>query len=332
MAENKNDLNSLLYDIKRIQQHRVELTDKRIKAIYEQLEKDLDAFLADGFKKYADADGRLFLHYLDSHRKRAFFLQQIVDNVDNLSPKLKTEFENLIDQTYETCYMGMVESLKNAPMTEEMKELIADIDVNPDTLKQALNNNISKLTLPAVLEEHRALIIYQIQRELTIGLLNGDRYETMSKRIAERCRVSQSKANNITRTETHRNVESGFMDCAEHIQKGMEGSNYIYAATWHNVGDERVRPNIRRKTKSGWKTYRSKNGADHVKLEGQTVKVGEYFNLGGGIKAKAPGMSGDAKNDCNCRCFLEYNLLTVEEFAKATNQTPEQVRKKYNMG
>ena len=314
------DLNSMLYDIKRIEQHRVELTDEKIKSIYEQLMKDLDSFLADGYKKYADKDGRLYLKYLDEHRQRAAFLQQVVDNVDNLTPKLKNEMQDLIEATYEECYRGMVASVKAAYTSAEVAELLDDVEVNPQTLQAALNNNISKLTLPAVMEAHRAQIIYQIQRELTIGLMNGDRYETMANRISERVGVSQNKAMLITRTEAHRNVESGFMDCAEHLQEGLEGSGLIYAATWRTMKDEKVRPQQRRKVKGKWITTWSKNGADHMKMEGQTVKAGEMFNLGGGVKAKAPSQSGVAKHDCNCRCFLEYNLMTPEEFKKASGK------------
>lgn len=320
MPKDEKSLSELLYDIKRIEQHRVELTDEKIKSIYEQLMKDLDAFLADGYRKYADSEGRLFLSYLDENRQRAAFLQQVVDNVDNIAPKLKDQMQDLINATYEECYRGMVESVKGAYTSAEVADLVSDMDVNPQTLQSAVNNNISKLTLPAVMEAHRAQIIYQIQQELNIGLLNGDRYETMSKRISERVGVSQSKAMNITRTETHRNVESGFMDAAEYIQEGLDGSGLIYAATWRTMGDERVRPQQRRKTKSGWKTTWSKNGANHMKMEGQTVKAGEMFNLGGGVKAKAPSQSGVAAHDCNCRCFIEYNLMTPEEFKKAAGK------------
>lgn len=56
-------------------------------------------------------------------------------------------------------------------------------------------------------------------------------------------------------------------------------------------------------------------------MDGQTVKVGESFNLGNGVKAKNPGNSGVASHDCNCRCFLEYDLMTAEEFAKATGRS-----------
>lgn len=327
----EKSLNELLYDIKRIEEHREILTEKKIRAMYQTLAKDLRSYLAEGYEKYADTDGRFFLSYLDAHNQRANFLEEIVKNVDNISPDLKEELLTLAIETYSQSYEGMVKAVKKANSREELARITKDISVQPDVLKQAVDNNISKLTLPIVMEKHRAEIIYQIQQVLTVGLANGDRYEQMAKRISERIGVSESKARNIARTETHRNVESGFMDCAEHIQSGIQGSEYIYAATWRTMDDNRVRPQVMRKTKKGWKKTISKNGANHIKMEGQTVKVGEMFNLGNGVKAKAPSQSGVAAHDCNCRCFLEYNLMTVEEFAKATEQTVEQIRKKYNM-
>lgn len=329
--DNTASLAELLSDIRRIAEHREVLTEKKIKAMYNTLSKDLDYFIADGYKKYADDDGRFYLAYLDSQNKRAKFLQEIVSNVDGISPKLQNEITDLVNETYFLTFEGMAKAIKKADTAEKLRDITKDISVNPDTIKQSVNNNIDKLTLPPVLEKHRSELIYQIQQELTTGLMNGDRYNQMAKRISERLNVSYNKAMNITRTETHRNVESGFMDCAEKLNEKLDGSDLIYACTWCSMRDERVRPQVRRKTKKGWKTTRSKNGANHIIMDGQTVKVGELFNLGGGVKAKAPSQSGVAAHDCNCRCFLEYNLMTVEEFAKATGQTPEQVQKKYKI-
>lgn len=320
MPKSENSLEKLLYDVRRIEEHREKLTEKKIKAIYQTLMKDLRAFVAEGYEKYADADGRLYLANLDAYRKRAWFLNEIVEHCDNIGPSLKREMRNLIDETYTKTYEGMVGAVKSAENSAELAALVEDIDIPAEIINQAANNNISKLTLNSVLEKHRQEIIYQLQNVLFMGLINGDRYDQMAKRIMERVDVSYNKAMNITRTESHRNTESGFMDAAERIQKGMEGSDYIYAATWRTMGDERVRPQQRRKTKSGWKTYWSKNGANHIKMEGVTVKVGEKFDLGNGVKAKAPSQSGVAAHDCNCRCFLEYNLMTVAEFAKATGK------------
>ncbi len=321
MPKSETSLNELLYDIRRIVEHREKLTIRKIEAIYHSLEKDLNAFIANVYVTYADEEGRLYISYLDTKNRRARFLQEIVENVDSISVPLKNQIMSLVEETYTKCYDGMLKAFKKAYSTTAFEYIVKDIVVNPYVLKRALSNNISKLTLPAVMEIHRNEIIYQIQQELNIGLMQGDRYERMAKRISERVGVSRSKAMNIVRTETHRNVESGFMDCAERLQKGLDGSDLIYAATWRTMKDERVRPQIRRKTKKGWKTSFSKSGANHIKMEGVTVKAGELFDLGNGVKAKAPSKSGVAAHDCNCRCFLEYNLMTAEEFAKATGKS-----------
>lgn len=331
MPNSETSLNELLHEIKRIAQHREKLSEDKIAAIYRTLSKDIKSFLADEYIKYADEEGRLFVSYLDAQNAKAKFLNEIAKNVDSISPQVKAEILEYVDDTYDKSYKGMIEALKKADKAGILAEVGVDLAVNENVLKQAINNNIAKLTLPAVMAKHRAEIIYQIQQELNIGLMRGDRYETMTKRIAERIGVSEGKAKNIVRTETHRNVESGFMDCAEHIQEGVEGSEYIYAGTWRTMKDDRVRPQVMRKTKRGWVKSWRMNGADHVKMEGVTVKVGEKFNLGGGVTAKAPSQSGVAAHDCQCRCFVEYNLMTVEEFAKATGLTVEKVREKYNM-
>lgn len=330
MPKSETSLNQLLHEIRRIEAHREKLTEKKIEKIYQSLMKDLNAFIAEEYSKYSDKDGRLYISYLDQHNRRAKFLQEIMNNVDNISPALQEEMETLIDLTYSNCYSGMVKALKKADTAGRLKEVSKDLTVNPKVLKQAINNNISKLTLPPILERYRNETIYQIQQELNMGLINGDRYDKMAKRISDRVGVSISKAKNIVRTESHRNVESGFLDSAENIQSKLEEADtgLVYACTWRNMGDERVRPNVRRKTKKGWKTYRSKNGANHIKMEGQTVKVGENFDLGNGVKAKAPSKSGVAAHDCNCRCFLEYNLLTPEEFKEKTGKNIKNVKGK----
>lgn len=320
MPTAKTSLKELLHEIRRIEEHREQLTERKIKAIYRNLKKKLNAYLAEEYLKYSDADGRFYLSYLDGQNKKAKFLQEIARNVDSFSPQTKKEILKLADDTYSKSYSRMVEAVKEAEKSGKLAEVTKDIAVQPDVLAEAVNNNISKLTLPSVLEKYRNEIIFDIQQTLVIGLMNGDRYEQMAKRISERVDVSESKAKNIVRTESHRNIENGFMDCAEHIQEGMNGSDYIYAATWRTMQDERVRPQQRRKTKKGWVTTLSTSGANHMVMEGQTVKVGDMFTLNDGVKTKNPSRSGYARHDCNCRCFLEYNLMTIEEFEKATRK------------
>lgn len=326
-----NSLDSLLYDIRRISEHREKLTDEKIEKIHKSLTKSLNTFLSEQYIEYADKDGRLYMATLDGARKKAWFLNEIAKNVDSIQPELRKEITSLIDDTYSKAYKGIVDATAKADTAKKYKEVAKELKVHPDRLKQTMNNNISKLTLPQVLERNRADLTYRIQQELTIGLANGDRYEQMVSRIQKQTNFSEGKSKNIVRTETHRNTESGLFEGALEAGKDLEEEGFIYAATWRTRKDERVRPQYVRKSGKKWKHGINKSGANHMIMEGVTVKVGEEFDLKDGAKAKFPGDSGEARHDCNCRCFLEYNIMTPEEFAKATNQSVKDVCSKYNI-
>lgn len=313
MPQAQHSLNDLLYELRRIEEHRKILTDKKIKKIYESLIKELQFFISQEYVANAE-NGTLNFATLQSRARQARFLQEITERVDNIAPQLKAEMLNLIEETYTNCYIGMSEAVLKAKNTAEIANFFSETALRPEVIKQSFSNSLSKLTLPDVLERHRKDVVYQIKQELTIGMINGDRYETMAKRISEKVNISEGKASNIVATESHRNIECGLNDCADDISSGLEGSGLVYVSTWRNMGDEKVRPQIRYKTKSGWKTRRSKNGADHIKMEGVTIIVGDRFKLEPNVYAKCPSMSGVARHDCRCRCFLEYDLITVDEF------------------
>ena len=54
--------------------------------------------------------------------------------------------------------------------------------------------------------------------------------------------------------------------------------------------------------------------ADHVIMEGQTVLADEMFVLSDGNETEAPGQSGIAAQDINCRCYASYDLMSDDEF------------------
>lgn len=313
MPKSETSLNQILHEIRRIEEHRELLTKEKIKKIYKQLYKQLNEILSESYTLYADSNGYLTVARLQEQAKLAWFLEEIDKACVVALPLVAEEMRKTIEKAYKSAFDGMSEAIESG------YDLSA-LDVNPYVAKSAMQNDISKLTLPPLLQKNRNEIVYEIRQILNVGLMNGERYETMTRRIMDRLDFAYGKSSNIVRTESHRNVESGFMDCAEGLQGKLDGSGLIYAATWRTMGDERVRPQVRYKTKKGWKTSRSTNGADHVKMEGQTVKAGEMFTFSDGVNTKAPGKSGVARHDCNCRCILEYNLMTLAEFKKATGK------------
>lgn len=312
MSNASNSLNKLLHEIRRIEESREVLTKKKIRSIYKQLLKELNAFIAETYTKYANDNGMLTVAQLQRSAKLAWFLNEIDKNCNEYLPDASKEIQKLINAVYEECYIGMVEAVKRS------YDLSA-LNVRPEVIKSAIANNVERLTLPALLEKNRKEIVYEIKQTVSIGLMNGGRYETMSRKLVEKLDFSYGKANNVVRTETHRNIEAGLMDGALETQKALSGSGLIHTATWRTMEDERVRPQRRYHTKTGWKT-KTGGKADHMKMEGVTIKVGDKFKLEPDVYAPCPGMSGTARNDCRCRCFLEYDLMTFEEWEALPNK------------
>lgn len=319
MPKASESLKQLLYDIRRIEEHREILSEKKIRKIYKSLIKDLQGFLGEYYAKYADDSGGLSIGILQGKMKYAKFLEEIVNHVDSFTPKIQQEILKTVKDTYKACYDGMVKAVNSANGDDVFK----DTNLHAQTMKRAIENPISGLTLPDTLEKQRKDVIYEIKQAINIGLVNGDRYDTVAKKVTERIDIDYRKAITTARTESHRVREAGFNDSATDIQSKIQGSGLVFAAIWRTMKDERVRPQHRYKTKKGWKTTISKNGANHQKMEGQIVVSGEKFDLGGGVMAAAPGNSGDAKNDIRCRCFLEYELMSEEEFLQKGGKLPE---------
>lgn len=312
MSKSSKSLNDLLHEIRRIEESREVLTKKKIRAIYKQLLKELNSFIAETYTKYADNNGVLTVAGLQRSAKLAWFLNEIDKNCNEYLPDVSKEIQKLIDTVYEECYIGMVEAVNRSYD-------LSVLNVRPEVMKSAIANNVEKLTLPALLEKNRKEIVYEIKQTISIGLMNGERYETMSRKLVDKLDFSYGKANNVVRTETHRNIEAGLMDGALETQKALSGSGLIHTATWRTMGDEVVRPQHRYHTKTGWKTKIS-GKANHMKMEGVTIIVGDKFKLEPDVYAPCPSMSGTARNDCNCRCFLEYDLLTLEEWEALPNK------------
>lgn len=320
MPKAEQSLNDLLHEIRRIEQSREVLTEKKIRKIYKQLLKELNHFLADEYLKYSK-DGILTVAMLQEKSRYAKFLEEIESHVNNLTPEIVALIKNTVEDTYTACYKGMSESVLKAKDTKSALNYLKDLNIRPEVMKRAIENPVSGLTLPDILEKNRKEVIYDIKQQVNIGLMNGDRYETTAKKVAERLDISYGKATNIVRTETHRVTESGFMDCAKDISDSLDGSGLVYTAAWRTMKDERVRPQHRYRTKSGWKTSINRNGANHQKMEGVIIQVGDKFQIEPNVYAECPSTSGTARNDCRCRCFLEYTLMSVEKFEELTGKS-----------
>lgn len=333
----KKTLSYYTAELRRIEESRQADTEKEVKKIYKEILKDLNGFLGNEYAAYSNDEGVLSVAVLQEKARYAKFLQEVDQHLNSITPKVSKTIRRTVEDTYKAVYTGTVDAVIKSVDNEELKEKLKGLSLRPEVMKRAVENPISGLTLPDTLEKHRKEVIYNIKQQINISLMTGERYDTMAKNVKKAIAGddgrggSYGKAMNIVRTEVHRVQESGMMDCAEDISPSLEGSGLIYTATWRNMGDANVRPSYRVHTSKGWKTVIRKTTANHQNMEGQTIRVGDKFDLGNGVFAKCPGSSGTPENDCRCRCFVEYELMSVEEFAKATGKMVEEVKKQFGV-
>lgn len=297
------DLDRLLVQVRRIEEHREKGAEKEIRKAYQELLKELRHYLADTYTQYAEDDA-LTYGILQKHSYYARFLEEVEQKINDISPEVKRLIRSTVDQTYEYTYNGMIDCVKKAGIDPVVTAGLKAC--TPDVIRRAVENPVSKLTLNDRLEKHRKEIIYDIKQDISVGLMNGDRYSTMANRIKKSVDGDYKKAIRIARTETHRVREAGNHDAARSVDEVLKTgeSGMRMAKTWKTMKDERVRP---AKAKGKSRKY------DHRKMDGVLVLVDEEFTLPSGAKTMAPGQSGVAGEDINCRCYLSYGLQRVEK-------------------
>jgi len=316
-------LEKYLYQLRRIEEHRTAATEREIRKIYKGLLKEINSYLAEIYISYSE-DDMLDYSALARAGMDARFMEEVEQRISGITPSVATEIQETVQQTYEACYDGMRNAVvKAAGNRELLQKAFASVSaVTPDVIRAAVNNPVSGLTLKDTLEKHRKEIIYDIKRNIGVGLTNGDRYSTMAKRIAESLDGDYKKSIRIVRTETHRVRESGFNDAATAINSTLKqgSSGYVMAKTWHTMQDERVRPNTVYKTKAGWKKGK-KSKYNHEKMDGVTIPQDDLFVLPSGATCMCPSQTGVAGEDINCRCYVSYDLVLASELTKVKDGT-----------
>lgn len=305
------DLEYYLAQARRIEEHREAQAEVGMRKAFKNLLKNLQGFLGEEYANHSE-DGKLSYEILQKKARYARFIDEVEKKVIKGTEESSNIIKKTVDDTYKAAFDGMIDAVKKADgNSEELKKAFKSVKyVKPETLKKAVENPVSGLTLKDTLEKNRAEIVYNIKQTVGIGLQNGDRYETMAKRVAESLDGDYQKAIRIVRTETHRVQQAGKLESAlaidEKLKKGNSGMRYY--KIWRTSKDERVR------------RPKGKNKANHRKMEGVTILVDEEFDLGHGVKAMAPGMSGDAGNDINCRCRLSFRLKKAEKDIEKTEE------------
>lgn len=320
MARTTVNLDKYLHTVRRIEEHREDAAVKQLQRLYKKLIKDLRKQMGNVYADYADpATGQLTYAQLHKNGLDARLLEEVAANMNDVTQEERRLIKETVEQTYRNCYSGMVQAVdKSTKDVDNLQESFATVEAaKAQQLQAAVNNPVHGLTLSEQLEKNRTDIVYTIKQAVGVGLSVGDRYDTMAKRIQtvligpDGAGGSYAKSVRIARTECHRVREQGNLDAGVQLNEKMKAAGMSMDKTWHTMKDERVRPATARRTKKGWK-YGKKGKYNHQAMEGVSVPINEKFKLPSGAMADAPGKSGVAGEDINCRCFLSYEMHKEE--------------------
>lgn len=314
MEFNNALLEKYIVQLRRIEEHREKNAENHIRLIYKNILKDLNSTIAQEYVISAE-DDILDFGMLERNGRYARFLEEVDRRLSSVNDDLSLTITEAVENTYKNVWESMNNAVNKATTSEELHEAFKSIkSVTPEVIRNAVNNPIMQVAL----EKNYKDIVYNIRQSIAIGLMNGDRMTTMAKRIQTNVNKEYYKAVRIARTEAHRVREAGMNDFAQEVDTSLKeaglGNEYVYTKTWVTMGDNRVRPNVVRKTKKGWKSYKSRNGADHVRMDGVTILANEKFKLSDGSTASAPSQSGVAAQDINCRCTIVHKFMKRSEY------------------
>lgn len=306
----RNQLRSYIIQLRRISAHREQGAEAEIRLEYQKVLNKLQAIVSKYYAIYGNIDDSTMTRAdLESASAYNNFLQDVVNNLDGINKPVENQIRQTIENTYTTCYNGMVNAVKKSTGNSDLGILLSGLSATtPETVKNIIENPMDNLTLSTVLNRKRSQVVSDIKKNLSVGLANGDSYAKMAQRISKSLDNDYKKAVRIVRTESNRAINKGFQDVSDEASDMLLGSDYVEVKEWCSMEDESVRDT-------------------HNHLNGKKIHVQDEFESKG-RKAKCPCGFGVPEEDINCRCFLAYEFMSREEFLKQGGVIPDEILEK----
>ncbi|MEV9639480.1 phage minor head protein [Mammaliicoccus sciuri] len=262
-----------------------QLVKKAERAIAKRYANTLNEVRAELAKYYEQYEQGGVLTYAEMARYNR--LNRFIEYLDELlktnHSELKTVIYDILGESYKEGYYLTAWATETDTLSK-----LSYAAVKPETIIKMIENPISGLTLNHRLEKLRSEIVWKVQQEVTQGLVQGEAYGTMAKRLKESFEGDVAKSMRVVRTEAHRVTEQSKHDSAVHATK----NGVIMMKEWGSSQDERVR-------------------SSHKHLDGKKLQMDENFRGKYGT-GPAPGQLGHPAEDINCRCVLFYSVEAIQ--------------------
>ncbi|MDA7028463.1 phage minor head protein [Bacillus sp. CLL-7-23] len=267
--KNQDDLDQYLDQM-------IEEAERKIDQLFANRLKEIKSQIAAMYEKYS-RNGELSYTELNKYNRFRKEMEVMVTEIHQDYRELFKLIKDLMEKQFVENY------LRSAYLYEFEAQVKMGFTIpTAVVIMAALENPIEKLKLPNVLEAARNEIVNDISIEIAQGLLIGEGYAKMAKRIENRVHFSRAKARRVSRTEAHRVQVEGRLRSAEKASKKAD-----LKKMWVSTLDTKTR-------------------IGHKKLDGKVVdRDGVFKSIYGGV-GKAPGHMHNAKDDINCRCSIIF--------------------------
>ena len=233
------------------------------------------------YERY-ERDGRISKEDLKRYNR----LKKIDKRTAEIFATLYKNNDKLINSTLKEIAKTTRKETINNMLYEGVHTISKKFDVD-----KVVNAEVAGRTWKERTKHYEYNFTYDMRSVIRDGLEQGHTYTQMCQNLKKKIGKNVKKPMQIARTESHRVVEFTKNETMQEIADKVQ--NVEVHKIWRTMQDERVR-------------------SSHKKMEGQEVKFDELFTLPSGATCLFPTESGDADEDINCRCYVEYVIRDKE--------------------
>jgi uncharacterized protein with gpF-like domain len=253
-------------------------TERRVIIQYKRALKEIDAELAEAYRKYSKS-GKITMADVAKYGRLTNLQKSIAEGAKALGAKQIRITETGLTDIYNDSYMRTGHAAEYG-----LNKRLSFTGVNVAVIAEAIENPLNLISWKDRTKENIVTLTRQVSDEITNGIIQGHSFTKMSKNIQNRMNIGASKAMRIVRTETHR-VQMIATNRA--VNKAMRYSDE------NDLGMEKI-----------WvSTLDTRTRFDHTVVDGQVADDEGFFTVGG-VQTQSPGNTGVASLDINCRCGI----------------------------
>jgi len=248
--------------------------EKELIKVYKSSLKEIKSLIAAMYEKYGN---KLTYAQMQSYGRLENLEQQIIEQIKLLTKTNKSIIKNGLTDLYKYNFYYSAYSYENSlganlGFGELKKELIDAVMFNPfDRIKWSKR-------LLANADDY----IRQIRGALAQGLITGQGYPKIAVELSHKTEIDYNKTARIIRTEGHRVQNAASEVSYKRFTAAADRLGIKTQKVWETAEDDRVRDS-------------------HIYMQGQ-VAINGSFTFRSGNTTEAPGLSGIAAEDINCRC------------------------------